>query len=285
MSSNSPKFNLQKLTRRSAISLAGIGVPTMLWATEIEPDLLSVTRKNLTLPRWPKSLDGFKIAQITDVHYRPNTDDKLAAKIRKALEVEKPDIITITGDFVINDPSSLSEFTRGFKGISAKHGIFASPGNHDRWYCTVSNIKKELEGIGISYLQNNGSNMSIKGENIFINGLDSVWGGIPAPNRAWNGHQKDTPVISLVHEPDFFDDLRSAKPLDLQLSGHTHGGQCRIPFLDYTPVKVKFGEKYVYGHFEKERSQLFVGRGIGTVGYRIRFACKPELAILTLYST
>lgn len=285
MSSNSPKFNLQKLTRRSAISLAGIGIPTVLWATEIEPDLLSVTRKNLILPRWPKSLDGFRIAQITDVHYRPNTDDELAAKIRKALEVEKPDIITITGDFVINDPSSLSEFTRGFKGISAKHGIFASPGNHDRWYCTVSNIKKELEGIGISYLQNNGSNVSIKGENIFINGLDSVWGGIPAPNRAWNGHQKDTPVISLVHEPDFFDDLRSAKPLDLQLSGHTHGGQCRIPFLDYTPVKVKFGEKYVYGHFKKERSQLFVGRGIGTVGYRIRFACKPELVILTLYST
>ncbi|MDG2400782.1 MAG: metallophosphoesterase [Akkermansiaceae bacterium] len=273
------------MTRRSAIGLAGIGIPSAIWATGIEPNLLSVTRKNLTLPRWPKSLDGFRIAQITDVHYRPGNDDELVAKLREVVEAEKPDCITITGDFVINDPSSLTEFARALKGISAPQGVFASPGNHDRWHCTVSSIKKEIEGIGISYLQNNGTNINIKGENIFINGLDSVWGGLPAPNRAWNGHQKDTPVISMVHEPDFFDELRSAKPLDLQLSGHTHGGQCRVPLIDYTPVKVKFGRKYIYGHFEKDHSQLFVGRGIGTVGLRIRFACQPELVILTLRST
>ncbi|MDB4410276.1 metallophosphoesterase, partial [bacterium] len=103
--------------------------------------------------------------------------------------------------------------------------------------------------------------------------------------RAWNGHKKDTPVISMVHEPDFFDELRSAKPLDLQLSGHTHGGQCRLPLVNYTPAKVKFGRNYIYGHFEKNASQLFVGRGIGTVGIRVRFACRPELVILTLRST
>ena len=285
MSSNSAKFSLQKMTRRSVIGLAGIGVPSAIWASGIEPNLLSITRKNLVLPRWPKSLDGFRIAQITDVHYRPGTDEELIAKLRKALEAEEPDCIAITGDFVINDPSSLAEFARALRGISAAHGIFASPGNHDRWHCTVSNIKKEFESIGISYLQNNGSNINIKGEKIFINGLDSVWAGLPAPNRAWNGHQKNTPVISMVHEPDFFDELHTTKPLDLQLSGHTHGGQCRLPLINYTPAKVKFGRNYIYGHFKNDRSQLFVGRGIGTVGLRVRFACRPELVILTLRST
>ena len=202
MSSNSAKFSLQKMTRRSVIGLAGIGVPSAIWASGIEPNLLSITRKNLVLPRWPKSLDGFRIAQITDVHYRPGTDEELIAKLRKALEAEEPDCIAITGDFVINDPSSLAEFARALRGISAAHGIFASPGNHDRWHCTVSNIKKEFESIGISYLQNKGTNINIKGERIFINGLDSVWGGRPVPNRAWNGHQKNTPVISMVHEPE-----------------------------------------------------------------------------------
>jgi hypothetical protein len=285
MSSNSPEINLQKMTRRSVIGLAGTGLTSAIWASGIEPNLLSITRKNLTLSRWPKSLDGFRIAQITDVHYRPGADEELVAKLRKAIEMERPDCITITGDFVINDPSSLTEFARAFKGISAPHGVFASPGNHDRWHCTVSNLKKEIEGIGISYLQNNGTNINIKGERIFINGLDSVWGGLPAPSRAWNGHKKDAPVISMVHEPDFFDELRSTKPLDLQLSGHTHGGQCRIPFVTYTPAKVKFGQNYIYGHFENAGSQLFVGRGIGTVGLRVRFACRPELVILTLRST
>lgn len=285
MSSNSAKFSLQKMTRRSVIGLAGIGVPSAIWASGIEPNLLSITRKTLVLPRWPKSLDGFRIAQITDVHYRPGTDEELIAKLRKALEVEEPDCIAITGDFVINDPSSLAEFARALKGISAAHGIFASPGNHDRWHCTVSNIKKEFESIGISYLQNKGTNINIKGERIFINGLDSVWGGRPVPNRAWNGHQKNTPVISMVHEPDFFDELHTSRPLDLQLSGHTHGGQCRLPLINYTPAKVKFGRNYIYGHFKNDRSQLFVGRGIGTVGLRVRFACRPELVILTLRST
>ena len=285
MSSNSAKFSLQKMTRRSVIGLAGIGVPSAIWASGIEPNLLSITRKNLVLPRWPKSLDGFRIAQITDVHYRPGTDEELIAKLRKALEAEEPDCIAITGDFVINDPSSLAEFARALRGISAAHGIFASPGNHDRWHCTVSNIKKEFESIGISYLQNKGTNINIKGERIFINGLDSVWGGRPVPNRAWNGHQKNTPVISMVHEPDFFDELHTTKPLDLQLSGHTHGGQCRLPLTNYTPAKVKFGRNYIYGHFKNDRSQLFVGRGIGTVGLRVRFACRPELVILTLRST
>ncbi|MDB4784081.1 metallophosphoesterase [Akkermansiaceae bacterium] len=273
------------MTRRSVIGLAGIGVPSAIWASGIEPNLLSITRKNLVLPRWPKSLDGFRIAQITDVHYRPGTDEELIAKLRKALEAEEPDCIAITGDFVINDPSSLAEFARALRGISAAHGIFASPGNHDRWHCTVSNIKKEFESIGISYLQNKGTNINIKGERIFINGLDSVWGGRPVPNRAWNGHQKNTPVISMVHEPDFFDELHTTKLLDLQLSGHTHGGQCRLPLINYTPAKVKFGRNYIYGHFKNDRSQLFVGRGIGTVGLRVRFACRPELVILTLRST
>jgi len=284
MSSNSPKFNLQRITRRSAIGLAGIGGGSAIWAAKIEPDLLSVTRKNFILTRWPKSLDGFRIAQITDVHYRPGLDDELVVKLRDAVKAERPDLITVTGDFVINDPSSLSEFAKALKGISATHGVFASPGNHDRWHCSVSNIKKEIEGVGISYLQNTGTNINIKGEHIFINGLDSVWGGHPAPNLAWNGHRKDTPVVSLVHEPDFFDDLRSAKPLDLQLSGHTHGGQCRLPLIGYAPAKVRFGRNYIYGHFEKDHSQLFVGRGIGTVGLRVRFACRPELVILTLRS-
>ena len=284
MSSHSPKFNLQKITRRSAIALAGVGGTSAIWAAAIEPDLLTVTRKDVTLPRWPKSLDGFRIAQITDVHYRPGSDDELVTKLRKAVEAEAPDLIAITGDFVIDDPSSLPEFTKAFKGISATHGVFASPGNHDRWHCNVGNLKKEIEGIGVSYLHNVGTNVSIKGENIFINGLDSVWGGYPSPNLAWNGHRKDTPVVSLVHEPDFFDDLRSSKPLDLQLSGHTHGGQCRVPLIGYAPAKVNYGRNYIYGHFEKDCSQLFVGRGIGTVGFRVRFACRPELVILTLRS-
>ena len=282
MSSQRKKINLKRITRRSAIGILGTGIPSGIWAAGIEPNLLSVTRKELTLPRWPKALDGFRIAQLTDIHYRPGFDDKLIAKLLKALARENPDLIAVTGDFVVKNPSSLPELCRKLKGISAPHGVIASPGNHDRWHCSTLQLRNEIEGAGMTYLQNAGTNLHVKGENIFINGLDSIWGGRPDPGKAWKGHRKNDPVISLVHEPDPFDELHLSQKLDLQLSGHTHGGQCRVPVIDYSPVKVKFGRKFIYGHFKKGDSQLFVGRGLGTVGFRVRFACAPELVILTL---
>ncbi|MFT6180688.1 MAG: putative MPP superfamily phosphohydrolase [Akkermansiaceae bacterium] len=285
MSSQRKKISLKRITRRSTLGVLGIGIPSGIWAAGIEPNLLSITRKELTLPRWPKALDGFRVAQLTDIHFRPGTDDGMIAKLHEALGEEKPDLITLTGDFVINDPSSLPELCRELKGISAPHGVIASPGNHDRWHCSTFNLRKEIEGTGMTYLQNQSTKLHIKGENIFVNGLDSIWGGQPLPGRAWQGHKKDEPVIALVHEPDPFDELHLSRPLDLQLSGHTHGGQCRVPFFNYAPAKVKFGRKFIYGHFQKGDAQLFVGRGLGTVGIRVRFACPPELVILTLRSS
>jgi len=283
--SSKPKLeSLKKITRRSSIGLMAAAIPSGIWAGAIEPDQLSTTRRELTLTRWPKALDGFKIAQLTDLHYRPGADDKLLAKVIAAVEREAPDLIALTGDFVIHESSSLPELFRELKHISALHGIIASPGNHDRWYCSPSFLRKTIENSGASFLSNTGTTLSIKGEEIFITGIDSIWGGHPDPSKTWRGHKKHNPVIALVHEPDAFDHLRPDHRIDLQLSGHTHGGQCRVPLIGYAPAKVKYGKNYIYGHFEKEQSQLWVGRGIGTVGIRVRFACAPELAILTLRS-
>ena len=276
---------LKKISRRTILGALGVGVPSTIWAAAIEPNLLSITRKEIKLPQWPPALDGFKVAQITDIHYRPESDEVLVSKITRALKDEVPDLIALTGDFVIDHPSVLSGLFSSLRDLTAHHGIIASPGNHDRWHCQPTQLKREIEAVGFTYLQNEGTHITIKGEKVFVNGLDSIWGGNPAPAKAWRGHHGDTPVISLVHEPDPFDDLRKNHRIDLQLSGHTHGGQCRVPLVGYPPVKVRYGRKYVYGHFEEDGSHLWVGRGIGTVGYRVRFACTPELAILTLRSS
>lgn len=283
--SSKPKLeSLRKITRRSSIGLLAASIPSGIWAGAIEPDQLSTTHREITLPRWPKALNGFKIAQVTDLHYRPGSDDKLLAKVIAALKEESPDLIALTGDFIIQDQSSLPELFRELKALSAPHGIIAIPGNHDRWHCSQSLLRKTIEKFGVSYLANAGTTLSIKGEDVFIAGIDSIWGGTPDPLKTWSGHQRHQPVIALVHEPDAFDHLRPSHRIDLQLSGHTHGGQCRVPLIGYAPAKVKYGKNYIYGHYEKEQSQLWVGRGIGTVGLRVRFACSPELAILTLRS-
>jgi predicted MPP superfamily phosphohydrolase len=285
VSSQRSLSNPKKKTRRSALRLLGLGAASGLWAGGIEPALLSITHRTLSLPHWPRALDGFRLALITDLHYRPGPDDDLIEKLGPVLADTRPDLIALTGDLVTANQSSLSECLRVLRHLDAPHGIFASPGNHDRWQCSPSKIKKEIEGAGMSYLCNANTTLSIKGETIFLNGLDSYWGGHPDPGRAWKGHHRDTPVISLVHEPDPFESLHQAHPLDLQLSGHTHGGQCRVPLIGYAPARVKYGRNFLYGEYQRSRSRLFVGRGIGTVGPRVRFACPPELALLTLRSS
>lgn len=279
------KLRPKVITRRSILGTLGIGIPCGTWAAAIEPNILSITRKEINLPRWPKALDGFRLAQLTDIHFRPDDDEKLLKKIGKALKEEDVDLLALTGDYVIEDGSVMPALCRHLQDFPAKHGIVACPGNHDRWHVPNHRLKDSLETAGVNYLRNAGTTLNIKGEKIFINGLDSIWAGHPSSAHAWAGHRGDTPVISLVHEPDPFDDLRSQCRVDLQLSGHTHGGQCRVPLIGYAPIKVKYGRNYLYGHYQKEDSQLWVGRGSGTVGPRVRFACSPELAILTLRSS
>jgi predicted MPP superfamily phosphohydrolase len=130
-------------------------------------------------------------------------------------------------------------------------------------------------------LINRNSMLRIRGEKFAIAATDHVWLGKPDPSLALRGVSPDVPVLALVHEPDYFDEMSSFRNL-LQISGHTHGGQCRVPFLDFTPAKVRHGRKYIQGPFSRGESRLFVTRGLGTTGLRVRFACPPEVALLTL---
>ncbi|MGJ8698009.1 MAG: metallophosphoesterase [Verrucomicrobiaceae bacterium] len=282
MSSQPTPSKTKTYSRRASLGIIAAAIPSAAWGFLGEPDTLSITQKNLTLKDWPPALAGFRIAHLTDLHFRPGVDDALLTKLTAAVQASGPDLILITGDFLIRDPSSLPELCRHLKKLSATHGIIASPGNHDRWHCSSGFLKKHLEAAGISYLQNHATTLTIKGEQLYLPGLDSIWGGNIDPSRAWKAHRKGDPVIALVHEPDVFDHLHPTRPLTLQLSGHTHGGQCRVPLIGYAPAKVKYGRNYLYGHYQKNDAQLWVGRGIGTVGLRVRFACPPELSILTL---
>jgi len=116
-----------------------------------------------------------------------------------------------------------------------------------------------------------------------VNGLDSVWGGKPDIEKAFSGVSDQVPCLTMMHEPDFFDEIAQVRKSFTQFSGHTHGGQCCVPLLGYAPVKVRYGKKYIFGSFQKDaQRQLSVSSGIGTVGIRVRFARAPEIVVHTL---
>lgn len=271
------------ITRRNTIRLIAAGaVGSIAHAAWIEPESLSITRQDLTCRTLPPGLDGLRVALLSDFHFRPEQDAELLEKVIAATRHEKPDLIALTGDFISADPSVVAPMLRQLGTLHAQHGIFAVMGNHDGWNASPAVMKQQFEKAGISFLINQNSHLSIRGESLAVAGTDFIWQGRPDPSRTLRGIPGETPVLALVHEPDYFDTLRAQRDILLQLSGHTHGGQCRIPFLGYTPRTVNFGQNYIYGGFSRGGSNLFVTRGVGTSGPRVRFACPPELVILTL---
>jgi predicted MPP superfamily phosphohydrolase len=269
-------------TRRKAlIGLAGVGA-SLLDAFWFEPGFLSLTRQEIKIRYLPAGLDGFRIGLLSDFHFRPGDDDELIAKAVARVRSEKLDLVALTGDYISGNMRVIPPLLSHLEKLTADHGVFATLGNHDGWRNQPSTVRRQFEKAGISFLVNQNSQLSIKGQKLAIAGTDFVWLGKPDPARTLKGISPDTPVIALVHEPDYFDVMTASRDIQLQLSGHTHGGQCRVPLIGYAPRKVSFGKKYNYGHYAREESNLFVTRGVGTVGVRVRFACPPELAILTL---
>ena len=271
-------FNRRNFVRTGLMGSIG----AFSYARWIEPSQLSITRKDIQIPGLPPALDGLVVAHLTDFHYEPDRQDELMAEAVRATNAAKPDIIALTGDFITKSDQVFSPLMAHLSGLKAKHGIYGIMGNHDGWNSRYPVFQKEFQRAGFDFLINDGTHINIKGESIFVLGTDSIWSGQVDASRCYRDYSKGDPVLALVHEPDVFDQLIKTNHVSLQLSGHTHGGQCRVPLLGYAPVKVKYGRKYIYGAYEKGDSRLFVSRGLGTVGTPVRFACIPEVAILTL---
>ncbi len=273
----------KRLTRRNALTLIAAGAMASLAdAFWIEPAQLSITRRDLPCPKLPPALDGLRLGLLADFHFRPDQDADLLDRVVAKVRGEKLDVIALAGDFMSGDPRVLAPLLARLGTMNAAHGVFAVMGNHDGWTGSRSVVRRQFEKAGISFLINQHSLVSIRGESLAVAGTDYVWLGKPDPAAALRGIAANAPVLALVHEPDYFDTMTRHREIMLQLSGHSHGGQCRVPLIDYAPRAVKYGRKYVEGAFGSGNSRLFVTRGVGTSGPRVRFACPPELAVLTL---
>jgi hypothetical protein len=165
---------------------------------------------------------------------------------------------------------------------------YAILGNHDHWL-SGTEVTRALQANGITVLVNSHVPIERRGSRIWLAGLDDPICGRPDPDKTMPVSIRGIegqPLILMCHAPDYADDLLAhpvGKSIGLMLSGHTHGGQVRLPFvgaLDLPPG----GRKYVQGLFRLGSMQLYVNRGIGTIGVPFRFDCPPEITSITLHS-
>ena len=273
------------MDRRKFLMSSGAGVAGLLTYTHwIEPFWLDVTRRDLPIAHLPLSLDGKTLLQLSDVHIGPVANDYLMRVWRTGAGLT-PDIVAFTGDWVSwRGPEQLRELESHLphfpRGRLATVSVL---GNHDygiRWRDQrVSDaIVGRVRDAGIIVLRN--EVMEIDG--LAMTGIDDYWSPFARPEKALATWTRDTPTLVLNHNPDCMDERARWNGYDgWVLSGHTHGGQCRSPFLPPPIVPVK-NRRYTAGAIALEDGRrVYISRGVG-FNLQARLDVRPELTLFTL---
>lgn len=280
------------INRRKFLGLSAIAGAAALGgdATLIAPNRPRVAREQVVLPRWPVRLDGFRIALLSDFHYDPYFSvHPLKAAIGMVNDL-RPDLIALTGDFVtmpsFGDAKKGAEMAEPCAELLAKMraalGLWAVLGNHDG-FTDSGRVTSALAAVGIPVLANRSVAIEHNGARFWLSGLQDVMAEDPDIRAALRELPGGEPVVMLVHEPDYADEV-AQYPVDLQLSGHSHGGQIRLPFLPplYLP---EWARKYYWGLYKIDRLTLYTNAGLGTIGIPARLNCPPEITLLEIRST
>ncbi len=260
-----------------------LGLGALAYASLVEPRRLQIVRLELTLPRLAPSLDGYRIVQISDLHYDQHWSVKRLHSVIRLVDAQAPDIVAITGDFVTDtaEPFML-ELSTALRELSAVDGVVAVLGNHDE-QSEPEAIRSALRESGIIEL-NNTVHTVRRGEGMLhFAGVGSVWEEQDHLDLVLRQLPPEGAAVLLVHEPDFADRSSATGRFDLELSGHSHGGQVRLPLIG-PPHLTHLGEKYVMGLYQVGGMLHYTTRGVGMLPPRVRFLCRPEVTVITLRS-
>lgn len=274
--------------------LLGIGFITFLYALFIGSKGLKVKEYKIEIQNLPETYHGLKIAHITDIHYDESINKKELERVKDTVNALKPDIIVFTGDIATYNLTNeeIEEVSKIMSKMEASIGKYAIKGNHDynfeKWdllfeNCGFTNLNDTYEVI----YKNETTPIVISGISTNLYGTKNIKDKIEPIYKYLNSFSEDDknmPIYSilLLHEPDFIEEIDYNK-FDMVLSGHSHNGQVRVPFIGalYTPVGSK---KYYDEYYRIDNTDLYISSGIGTTFLNVRLFNKPSFNFYRLTS-
>lgn len=244
---------------------------------------VEVSRVNLELPRLEKPFNGYRLAQISDFHLGTWLDRQHLDEAIALLNKEQPDFVAITGDFVTYHPENYArDLVEALSQIQARDGIVAVLGNHDHW-SDPAIVRSILAQAKIWELRNCAVTIQRDDCLLHIAGVDDIMEDLNDLEKVISDIPSQGCAILLAHEPDFADESAQSGRFDLQISGHTHGGQILLPVIK-SPILPRFGRKYPSGLYRVLDMYQYTNRGLGTAELQFRFNCQPEITLFTLRS-
>jgi uncharacterized protein len=276
-----------KITRRrllkGAAATAGLSLATGFYAWRIEPHWLQIVERTLPVAHLPSSLEGARLAQLSDLHIGPQVDDDYLLETFDRVRAIAPEIVVYTGDFTSKASENIDHARRMFTALPlGSRGTFGVLGNHDYGpFWSQPELADELAALagtaGVEILRNETREV----DGLQIIGMDELWAGRFRPRQARAKADLTRAAITLSHNPDTADLPGWDDYSSWILAGHTHGGQCKPPFLPPPLLPVK-NRRYTSGEFELSGGRrMYISRGIGHL-IRVRFNARPEVTLFQL---
>ncbi len=269
-----------RLYQKLALALS-ILLLAVYYVHDLEPSWIEVRSVSLSLPHLAPEFSGYRIVQLSDIHADRWMTAQRIQKVVDRVNKMHPDLVVLTGDFVTRNPQKFAPNLSVLKALKPMDKTLAILGNHDAW-TDPDLVQTTLETAGVDVLSNQVITLNRALAQLHISGVDDVWAQRDRLNEVLVALPTTGAAILLAHEPDFADTSAATGRFDLQLSGHSHGGQVRLPFVKkfFPPLAYK----YPMGQYQVGSMIQYTNRGLGSSGIPIRFNCRPEITIFTLKS-
>jgi uncharacterized protein len=252
---------------------------TSVYAHKIEPNWLEITNNTVELSKLDRAFNGYRIVQITDLHSGDGIDRHQLEAVVEAVNAQQPDLVVITGDHVSRLPRQHVELLDTLAKLQPRDLTISILGNHDV-YNDPTPIRAAIKQAGITLLENSIYTIKRGNATLHIAGVGDVFSEQDKLDRVLAQLPATGAAIMLAHEPDFADEAAATGRFGLQLSGHSHGGQIRIPFYGgYLP---ELARNYPLGRYQVGNMTQYTSRGIGMIKIYARFNCRPEISVFNL---
>jgi predicted MPP superfamily phosphohydrolase len=275
------------LNRRRFLQWAAAGLlagATGIYAWRIEPHWVEVVRRDMPIAGLPGALNGQTLVQISDIHAGPEVVDDFLMNSFELVNALEPAFVALTGDFMTcRGGEQLARTLRVMERLRpARLGTVAVLGNHDirqhfRNYDVAERLTAGLRDQGVAVLRNERRTLA----GLTFVGMDDLWNGRFDPRKALAGLRENEPAVALCHNPDGADHPGWGSFQGWILAGHTHGGQCKPPFLPPPRLPVK-NRRYVSGAIDlADGRRMYINRALGHL-LRVRFNVRPEITVFRL---
>lgn len=243
---------------------------------------IEITRHRIRLENLPSPFNGLKVVQLTDIHHSRYVSFNDVYRMVELANRQHPDLIFLTGDYITWSKKYIQPVAEALKNLKSRLGSYAVLGNHD-FRVDADAVTQALERAGIRVLRNNSGRIEYKGHSLWVAGVDEYSYGQSDIPQALKHIPASLPKILLAHNPEIFSQAAHHQ-VDFVFSGHTHGGQVRIPYLSPLNIVTQPNQEHLEGLVSNGRTQMYISRGLGKVVVPVRILCPPEIPIFYLQS-